>query len=59
MLQKPQSTGHEPHNNMAEEEDDVSDDDAEPEELEDIDRCPIILLSREEKRRMRKSWKTP
>lgn len=37
--------------------DDVSDDDIGPEDLEDNERCPIILLSKEEKRAIRKPWK--
>ena len=36
---------------------DISDDDVGPEDLTDTDRCPIILLSKEEKRAIRKPWK--
>lgn len=40
-----------------EEDDDVSDDDIAPEDITFDDRCPIILLSKEEKKRMRKPWR--
>lgn len=40
-----------------EEEDDVSNDDTAPEELINEDRCPVILLTKEEKKRMRRPWK--
>lgn len=38
-------------------EDEVSDDDLAPDELEPDDRCPVILLNKEEKRKMRQPWK--
>ncbi|XP_021724672.1 uncharacterized protein LOC110691991 [Chenopodium quinoa] len=40
-----------------EDEEDVSDDDEIPEGIEDSERCPVILLTKEEKRAMRKPWK--
>lgn len=39
------------------EDDEISDDDEVPEELEQDERCPCILLTRAEKRRMRHPWK--
>ncbi|XP_048498020.1 uncharacterized protein LOC125496563 [Beta vulgaris subsp. vulgaris] len=38
-------------------EEDVSDDDMAPEDLMEDERCLVILLSKEEKRRMRKPWR--
>lgn len=38
---------------MVTEEEDLSDDDEFPEDLEDDPQCPIILLSKEEKRKLR------
>lgn len=38
-------------------EDDVSDDDVAPEEIMDDEQSPIILLTKEEKQRMRQPWK--
>lgn len=40
-----------------EDEDDVSDDDTAPEDILNDERCPAILLSKEEKKRMRKPWR--
>lgn len=39
------------------EEDDGSDDDSPPEDYTDEDRCPVILLSKEEKKVLRKPWR--
>lgn len=40
-----------------EEDDEVPDDDLGPEDLEPDDRCPVILLTKEEKKQMRQPWK--
>ncbi|XP_021722394.1 uncharacterized protein LOC110689870 [Chenopodium quinoa] len=40
------------------EEDDISDDEAIPEEILNDDRCLIIKLTKEEKKRLRQPWKT-
>ncbi|XP_021849487.1 uncharacterized protein [Spinacia oleracea] len=40
-----------------EDETDLSDDDEAPEDLTDDPRCPIILLSKEEKEKIRRPWK--
>lgn len=40
-----------------EEDDDVSDDDPAPYDILNDERCPAILLSKEEKRRMRRPWR--
>lgn len=40
-----------------EDKDEASDDDEAPIDFEVIERCPIILLSKEEEQRMRKPWK--
>ncbi|XP_021737483.1 uncharacterized protein LOC110703993 [Chenopodium quinoa] len=40
-----------------EDEDDVSDDDEAPEGIVDSERCPIILLTKEENKVMRKPWR--
>ncbi|XP_048502879.1 uncharacterized protein LOC125498670 [Beta vulgaris subsp. vulgaris] len=42
---------------MVTEEEDLSDDDEFPEDLEDDPQCPIILLSKEEKRKLRQPWR--
>lgn len=39
------------------EDDEVSDDDSPPEDYIDNDRCPVILLSKEEKKALRKPWR--
>ena len=41
----------------ADDEDDLSDDDEFPEGMIDDPKCPIILLSKEEKKRLRQPWK--
>lgn len=58
MLRGPNQTQTGIHNQeMDDEEDEVSDDDEAPENMPIDDRCPIILLLKEEKKRMRKPWK--
>lgn len=44
-------------NEAMSDEDDISDDDMAPEDMMEDERCPVILLSKEEKRRMRKPWR--
>lgn len=42
---------------LTEDEDELSDDDEVPEGMIEDPKCPIILLSKEEKKRLRKPWK--
>ncbi|XP_021849548.2 uncharacterized protein [Spinacia oleracea] len=44
-------------NERVDEDEDVSDDDMALEDLVDDPRCPVILLSKEDKQRMRRPWK--
>lgn len=50
-----QHVSHQP--SELEEEEDFSDDDELPEEMVEDPRCPAILLTKEEKQRMRRPWK--
>ncbi|XP_021734047.1 uncharacterized protein LOC110700755 [Chenopodium quinoa] len=42
---------------MVDEEDEISDDDEPPDDIAEDPKCPIILLSKEEKRKLRQPWK--
>lgn len=42
---------------QTEDDDDFSDDDLAPEDMEDDPKCPVILLTKEEKKKLRAPWK--
>ncbi|XP_048501488.1 uncharacterized protein LOC125497832 [Beta vulgaris subsp. vulgaris] len=58
MLNGARTNGLSPtQDNYLMDDDDVSDDDLAPEDMMEDERCPVILLSKDEKRRMRKPWR--